>query len=286
MKTSGGSSLTAADVLQTGHWFSRAAEQFEIMAWDSQRPLDVEARSANTGTVRQFTLLELFGSQTVTRFAPTRKELENETEKSISSVADMTTLPERLMQRADHMIQTVDAIQAQIEQSKRKYQAAGKPFSLTEITRQACQAIASPVSLPVYYVYRRLCRTHFGDRALIAIALHRKTFGKTGIEPSALHFIDTVIQRFYRSNPPLRVQTVYNIAQQIWQYNRHWWLDIGDATSKDFEDLVERLLDGRKGIDDLLSRPRASSTPGTDQAALPLMVLWLCELVQHPAWRR
>jgi hypothetical protein len=253
MKTSGGSSLTAADVLQPGHWFSCAAEPFEIIAWDSRRPLDVEARSANTGTVRQFTLLELFGSQPVTRFAPTRKELEKE--KPVSSVAEMTTLPERLLQRADHMIQTVDAIQAQIEQSKRQYQAAGQPFSLTEITRQACQAIASPVSLPVYYVYRRLCGTHFGDRALIAAALHRKTFGKTGIEPSALHFIDTVIQRFYRSNPPLRVQTVYNIAQQIWQFNRHWWLDIEHATGKDFEDLVERLLDGRKGIDDLLSSP-------------------------------
>lgn len=255
MKTSGGSALTAADVLQTGHWFSRAAEQFEIIAWDSHRPLDVEARSANTGTVRQFTLLELFGSQPVTRFATTRKELGNETEESVSSVADMTTLPERLLQRADHMIQTVDEIQAQIEQSQRQYQAAGQPFSLTEITRQACQAIASPVSLPVYYVYRRLCRAHFGNRALIAAALHRKTFGKTGIDPSALHFIDTVIQCFYRSNPPLRVQTVYNIAQQLWQYNRHWWLDIGHAAGRDFEDLVERLLDGRKGIDDLLSDP-------------------------------
>ena len=210
MKTSGGSSLTAADVLQPGYWFSYASEPFEIMAWDSQKPLDVEARSANTGTVRHFTLLELFSSQSVTRFAPTRKELENE--KPVTSVAEMTTLPERLLQRADHMIQTVDAVEFQIEQSKRQYQAAGKPFSLTEITRQACQAITLPVSLPVYYVYRRLCRTHFGDRALIAAAFHRKTFGKTGIEPNALHFIDTVIQRFYRSNPPLRIQTVYNIA--------------------------------------------------------------------------
>ena len=67
--------------------------------------------------------------------------------------------------------------------------------------------------------------------------------------------MDTVIRRFYRSNPPLRVQTVYNIAQQIWQHNRHWWLDIGRARGRDFDDLVERLLDGRKGIDDLLSDP-------------------------------
>jgi len=255
MKTPGGSPLTAADVLQPGHWFSRAAEQFEIMVWDSRRPLDVEARSANNGTVCQFTLMELFGSQPVTRFAATRKELENETEKSVSSVADMTTLPKQLIQRADYIIQTVDAIQVQIDWIKRQYQAAAKTFSLAEITRQACQTIAAPISRSSYYAYRRLCQSCRGDRALIASALHRRTFGKARIGPNEQHFIDTVIQRFYRSNPPLRIQTVYNIAQQLWQYNRHWWVDISRTDGKDFDDLLERLLDGRKGIDDLLSDP-------------------------------
>ena len=68
-------------------------------------------------------------------------------------------------------------------------------------------------------------QTHGGDRALIAAALHRSTYGKTRIDPNAQHFIDTVIRRFYRSNPPMRAQTVYNIAQQLWHHNRHWWLN-------------------------------------------------------------
>jgi hypothetical protein len=252
MKASGAASLTAADVLQIGHWFLYASEPFEIMAWDSEKPLDVDARSANTGTDRHFTIMELFGTQSVTRFAPTRKELENETEKLIPRVADMSTLPEHLLKRADHIIQTVDAVQSEIGSNKRQCQILGKQFSLTEATRLACQSLASPVSSPVYYVYRRLCWANLGDRALIATALHRKTFGKTQIDPNALHFIDTVIQRFYRSNPPLRIQTVYNIAQQIWLHNQHWWVDIERATGQDFDDLIERLLDGRKGIDDLL----------------------------------
>ncbi len=259
MKTSYNSSLTAADVLQTGHWFMHASEQFEIIAWNPQKPLDVEARSAKTGTIHQFTLMELFGSQPATRFAATCKELESESEISgrspVSDVADATTLPDRLLERADHMIQIVEAIQVQIEKIKQQYLVAAKKFSLTDITRQACQAITSPVSAPVYYSYRQLCKTHFGDRALIAAALHRKTFGKTRIDPNAQHFIDIMIRRFYRSNPPLRAQTVYNIAEQIWQHNRHWWLDIGRATGRDFDDLIERLMDGRKGIDDLLSAP-------------------------------
>ena len=255
MKAPGAASLTAADVLQAGHWFLYASEPFEIMVWDSEKPLDVNARSAHTGTERHFTILELFGTQNVTRFAPTRKELENGTERLFARVADISTLPEHLLKRADHIIQTVEAVRSEIESHKRQCQFFGKPFSLTEANQLACQSIASPVSAPVYYVYVRLYRENSGDRALIASALHRKTWGKTQIEPNALHFIDTVIQRFYRSNPPLRIQTVYNIAQQLWQYNRHWWLDIRQATGRDFEDLLERLLNGRQGIDDLLSDP-------------------------------
>ncbi len=259
MKISGPSPLTAADVFQIGHWFSRDAEQFEIVTWDSKRPLDVDARSASTGAICQFTLIELFGSQPVTRFAATRKELESALESSgsgdLPNVADATSLPDRLLKRVDHMIETVDAVQAQIEQIKRQCQIAGEPFTMADITRQACQAIPSPVSLSGYYAYRQLCRASSSDRALIAAALRRKTLGKTKMDPNAQHFVDTVVRRFYRSNPPLRVQTVYNIAQQIWQHNRHWWLDPGRATGQDFEDLVERLLDGRKGIDDLLSDP-------------------------------
>lgn len=248
-------SVTAADVLRVGYWFSYDTEPFEIVAWDTDNPLDVEARSANTGTERHFTIMELFGAQSATRFAPNRAKLEISSEKVYPRVADQFTLPEHLLKRADRIIQIVDSVQAEIENNKRQCQLSGKKFSRTQAARIACQLLASPVSLPVYYVYRRLFQLNFGDRALIASALHRKTWGKTQIEPNALHFIDTVLQRFYRSNPPLRIQTVFCIAQQLWQYNRHWWVNIAQARGKDFEDLLEHLLNGRQGIDDLLSHP-------------------------------
>jgi hypothetical protein len=256
MKKSSSPSFTAADVLQTGYWFSFASDRFEITTWDCQKPLDVDARSENTGVIRHFTVMELFGAQGVTRFAPTRKELDNETEKLLPRVAaDATTLPEQLLKRADHIVEIVETVQDRIDQIKRQYQVAAKPYSIADITEQACQSIAAPIARSSYYAYRRLWQSGSGDRALIALALRRKTFGKTRIDPNEQHFIDTVVQRFYRSNPPLRIQTVYNIAQQLWQHNRHWWVDIEHATGRDFDDLLERLLDGRNGIDDLLSAP-------------------------------
>ena len=226
------------------------------MVWDSGKPLDVEARSANTGVTRHFTIMELFGAQVVTRFAPTYRQLQSEAGNlPPSDGADPNTLPAQLLERADHIIEVVEAVQSQIDQIKHQYQIAAKSFSMADITEQACQSIAAPISRSTYYADRRLWQSVSGDRALIASALRRKTYGKARIGPNEQHFIDTMIRRFYRSNPPLRAQTVYHIAQQLWQHNRHWWVNINRSTGKNFDGLLERLLDGRKGIDDLLADP-------------------------------
>ena len=42
--------LTAAEVLQAGHWFRREDRLFEIIAWDTKAPLRVVARAADTAT--------------------------------------------------------------------------------------------------------------------------------------------------------------------------------------------------------------------------------------------
>jgi hypothetical protein len=255
MRTHTSSPLSAADVLQVRSWFSRGEDLFEITAWDPAHPLQVQARSAQDSVIQQFTLTELLAPHPITRFAASRKELEQDPKMGLgtgSEIFDVDTLPDHLLQRADHLMRTVAAVQNQMECIQQQYQRAGNPVSLTEVTRLACQSLASPVSVCVYYAYRRICRLHAGNRALIAAALHRKNFGKTKVDPNAQHFVDTIIRRFYRSNPPLRIQTVYQIAQQLWQFNRHWWINFSGATDTDLEPLIDRLLDGRTGLDDWL----------------------------------
>lgn len=250
--------LTAADLLQVGYWFQREDRLFEIAAWDTKDPLWVEARAADTDAIHRFTLMELFAPTPPTRFAATRAELVATSVSDatvLPRVVDAATLPAHLLSRADHIIQTVEALQAYIEEVRRGHRLAAEPFSLTDATRQACQALPSPVCLSSYYAYRRLYQTYHGDRALIAAALRRSTYGKTRIDSNAQHFIDTLIHRFYRSNPPMRAQTVYTIAQQLWHHNRGWWLDFRQTGGTGLDDLVEHLLDGRKEIDSLLSDP-------------------------------
>lgn len=252
--------LTAADLFQVGYWFQRENRQFEITAWDIRQPLRVEARAADTGNLCEFTLMELFDPTRPTRFAATQAELASASASDTGQspqVVDAATLPPHLLNRADHIIRTVEAVQASIEQIRRHAarQSNDELFSLTKATGQACQTLSAPVSISVYYDYRRLYQTYHGDRALIAAALHRSTYGKTQIDPNAQHFIDTLIRHFYRSNPPLRAQTVYAIAQQVWQHNRGWWLNFQQANRAGLDELAERLLDVRQNIDPLLSDP-------------------------------
>jgi len=252
--------LTAGDLFQVGYWFQRENRQFEITAWNVQQPLRVEARAADTGVIGEFTLMELFDPTRPTLFAATRSGLASASAPDAAQppkVVDVATLPSHLLSRADHIIQTVEAVRASIEQIRQHAarQPGDEPFSLTKATRQACQTLSSSVSISVYYDYRRLYQTYHGDRALVAAALHRSTYGKTQIDPNTQHFVDTIIRHFYRSNPPLRAQTVYAIAQQVWQHNRGWWLNFQQANRMGLDELTERLLDVRQKIDPLLSDP-------------------------------
>lgn len=248
--------LTAADLFQSGHWLQWQERLYEIMAWDAGAPLQVETRAADTGALRVFALTELFQPSSPARFASSRLELEAMPAADPlvhPDIVDATTLPDSLLSYADRIIQTVDAVQAQIEQIRQRHLLTCEPFSLTEATRQACRTLPAPVSLSGYYAYRHVYRAYHGDRARIAASLRRSTYGKAAIDPNAQHFLDTLIRRFYRSNPPLRAQTVYSIAQQLWQHNRGWWLNFQQTGGCD--ELVERLLDGRREIDALLSDP-------------------------------
>ncbi len=250
--------VTASDLLQVGHWFQRESRVFEITAWDAAQPLQVQARTPD-GTLHTFTLTELFAPIPPTRFASTQAELLTPAEAPGDSsfpAADVATLPVHLLERADHVIQMVESVQNKMGEDIRRHHLALEPFSMTDVTRQACEALPIPICLARYYRYRRLYQTHHGDRALIAAALHRRTFGKTPIEPPAQHFIDTVVRRFYRSNPPLRAQTVYAIAQQLWEHNRHWWVKLPSANRASTDDLLEWLLEGHASIDTLLANPQ------------------------------
>lgn len=238
-----------------GNWFLRDGLLCQICQWESDQPLQLKARIADTGEIRSFFLTELFAAEPPTQFAVTAQELVVNTDKGIMPIEaalDAETLPIHLCQQADTIIKTVELVQAYIVQLK---QSNTHTLSQTEATRHACQLLPQPIALCTYYRYRRLYQTHQGDRARIAVALRRSTHGKSKIDSNAQHFIDTLIRRFYRSNPPLRAQTVYHIAQQLWHHNQRWWLNSSQSGAEGTDDLLECLLAGHQDIHSLLADP-------------------------------
>lgn len=252
--------ISGNDILQPGGWFLRDEQLFEITRWDAKQPLQLQARGSNTGALREFALSELFSVEHPTRFAATAMDLTRPI--AVTSAKDIAGgmnniagLPVALLRRGEAIIQIVEAVARHIDQAKRQHQINAQPFSLTELTRQACQSLAKPTSLSSYYAYRHLYDLHRGDCTCIASALHRSTFGKTKIEPDAQHFLDAILQRFYRTNPPMQPRTVYAIAEQLWIRNHHWWLDMEQADDPTQKVLIERLLESRQPIDDILADP-------------------------------
>lgn len=244
--------FTATELLQPGYWFLYQNRLYEICIWDSKRPLQVIAQAANSDEQTAFTLTELFAADPPTHFAATVAELTMPAEMQETMampVLDVASMPESLQERAKHIIQIVEAV----ENGVARIHQLEKDVSRTVALERMCHALPIPIALCTYYKYRRMYKKYQADQAQIAMALHRKTYGKTRMDPNVLHFVDTIIQRFYRSNPPLRKETVYQILQQMWHHNHHWWLDVVNSDTEDCDDLIELLLDALSGIDQALA---------------------------------
>lgn len=248
---------TAAPMLQVGRYFLREAQLYQITVWEPHRPLDVEARRLADDACVHFTLTDLFAPMPLTRFGATPAELL--APAPAPPPVEPTGLPDALLTRATHIIQTVEAVQAAVRQLQAQWRATGTVGSLTVAAREACAALPQPISLCQYYRYRRLYQAHGADRARLAAALHRSTYQKTRLAPTTQHFVDTLVRRFYRSSPPLRPETLYRLACQLWQHNQHWWLNPDRVVPADQDALIDRLLDVRHGVASLLTDPHQAA---------------------------
>lgn len=243
--------ISRSGPLQPGGWFLREGRLFQITRWNSQNPLHVEAQASDAGVPESFAVSDLFASTPITRFAATAEALARPAGTEIPQTVVDSTLPRNLLDRADKVIHIVETVATGVRELVTK-----QHLSLTEATRQSCQSLDQPVGMTNYYKFRGLYERLGADRARIAAALHRNTLGKSRIHPQARHFVDAIIQRFFKSNPPLRTGTVYAIAEQLWLSNRRWWVSADNTQGALSDTLIERLFDLRVSIDDLLADPK------------------------------
>lgn len=263
MKHIPASAITArSGPLQPGGWFLREGRLFQIIRWDSHNPLHLEAQASDARAPESFVVSDLFASTPITRFAATAEALTRPTDAGLSQTAVDSTLPRNLLDKADKIIHIVEKVTTDVTEL-----VAKQRLSLSEATRHACLSLDQPIGMTSFYKFRGLYERLGADRARIAAALRRNTLGKSRIHPQARHFVDVIIQRFFKSNPPLRTGTVYAIAEQLWLANRRWWVGADITQGALADTLIERLLDPRVSIDDLLADPQCK--PALAQIPLP-----------------
>lgn len=195
-------------------------------------------------------------------FAPTLAKLIQATqEKNLPRpAAPDSTLPQKLLAKADKMIKTVETVQQLLrEQEISAIQAEKVGYSL--LLKQSCARLDNPISLSTYYKYRKLYRQHYGDRVQMAAALRRKTANQIQLNKGQLHFIDTIILRYYAGKRSIRLNPhkLYELAQSILERTGRLWLNPDNCPGAGAENLIEELLNVHLPMKVILDNPEKST---------------------------
>lgn len=168
-----------------------------------------------------------------------------------SQPANESSLPAHLLARADDIIKTVETVEYLLAQAQHQAQRQDQPFSRTQALQQALQQLETPVAWPTFYKYRRLYRQSDGDRVQLAASLRRSTFNQSKAGKAVLHFLDTLILRYYARKRPIRPATLYRLAQSVMKRTGRLWLD-PDRCGTIPQSVVEELLDAKLPMSTIL----------------------------------
>jgi hypothetical protein len=156
-----------------------------------------------------------------------------------------TLLPLQLLARADQIIKTVETVEQLLAQAQGQAQSQGERFRRTEALQRAVRQLESPIAWSTFYKYRRLYWQSYGDRTRLASLLRRSTFNQSKASRAVLHFLDTLILRYYARKRPIRPATLYRLAQSVLKRTDCLWPDPDRCGATIPQDIVEELLDSR-----------------------------------------
>ena len=159
--------------------------------------------------------------------------------------ADATTLPMPLLARADSIIAAVETVESVTAKMQQRALLRGETAPRTQMLQLAIKQLDTPIALSTFYKYRHLYDQSHGDRLQLAASLRRSTFNQNKASKAALHFLDTLILRYYARKRPIRPETLYRLAQSVMKRTGHRWLDPARCGAAIPQDIVEELLDAK-----------------------------------------
>lgn len=246
-------------------WLMYWKEQiYEILAVSSEH-LILHLRnclSGEEGTERlEVLLLSMTDDKSSPTFAPNYSKLVEKvrSRRKPPNTVYAEDLPSVLLERADKLIALVETVERQAAALKQPTQRQAIQRNQTAILRDSLASLAEPVALATFYKYRAMYRQYRGERGAIAAAFRRSTYNQTTMNPAQLHFIDTLILRYYARQPAIRPSTLYRIAQSAWSRTSGQWIDPEKCRDAVPLDVVAELLNPTIQIQNLLNHPEKAS---------------------------
>src|SRR5712692_2082507 len=201
--------------------------------------------SSENSTLRIPEILRAFDDkQSSLVFAPTLDKLYREIEQRhpLPASAPSCGLPEKLLQRADKIIKTVEQVRRSIPRLGQSLKGRDKNYTDTEILRLAGAHLNVKVGLTTFYDYVKRYDRSQGNRERIAESLRRSTHGKTRLDRAALHFLDILIPEYYRADRPSTPYLVYKIGDSALKlHTDSYWLDPAKCAGQVPEDLINKM---------------------------------------------
>jgi hypothetical protein len=244
--------------LRPGHYLYWRGQQFRLLAGDPSDHLTLHLENIATGMSIIVRLDELFSAlkdEEQPLFGASLGQLQREIAHRFPSPAPVAaiSLPVTLLEKANRIISVVENVAHLTAATKEQNETIGHTVAI----RQACAQLSDPIHLSTYYRYRDLYLRYSGDQGQIAAALRRNNFNQSRMDKAQLHFIDTLIMRYYARRDSLRLRplTVYRIGQSALQRTNGLWLDPTRCSSNIPENLLEELLDSRIPFQIILDNP-------------------------------
>ncbi len=248
---------TLERALRPGWYLYHDGETYRITTFQAAA-LELEVVNLSTSEHSTLSLVTLLvNSPESLYFAPSLAALEADIQQAQSppGLFDVVTLPASLLKRAHHIITTVEFVEQQVAAEQRRALLQDQPVQRTPVLKQVLARLEQPVALPTFYKYRGLYNESSGSEAALAAALRRSSFNQTRMRCAQLHFLDTLILRYYNRQPALRPQTLYRLAQSVLKRTHGLWLNLDRCSSDVPAALVEELLDPRLPVETVTGNP-------------------------------
>jgi hypothetical protein len=239
-------------------------ERFRILPRESTDASEVVLKNLETGECKPVKHTELLlghDDATAPLFAPTEQKLQEliDARTTPAEPAPGRAIPQYAYDAADRALNSTRAVDAIMEERRGDAIKLGIPFEYTDMLRRVCGILPDPVSLATYYNYKKQIVACNGERVCLAASFERKDQDTWKATPQQLHFIHSLVARYYTRHERPQPASILEFAQAHLDHTQNLWPDPKLCTGLIPRNLVCELLDRQIPMEAILANREKAS---------------------------